>query len=124
MKVKTKKQRRTRVRLRHRQRIRGSAERPRFAVSRSLAHISAQVINDELGQTIVSASSTEPAVRALLQNGAKGGNVAGARVVGKLIAERLVERGMKRVVFDRGGFPYHGRVRSMAEAAREAGLEF
>lgn len=124
MKVKTKKQRRTRVRLRHRQRIRGSAERPRISVSRSLAHISAQVINDELGQTIVSASSTEPAVKALLQNGAKGGNVAGARVVGKLIAERLIERGMKRVVFDRGGFLYHGRVRSMAQAAREAGLEF
>ena len=124
MKVKTKKQRRTRVRLRHRQRIQGSAERPRFAVSRSLAHISAQVINDELGQTIVSASSTEPAVRALFQNGAEGGNVAGARVVGKLIAERLIERGMKRVVFDRGGLLYHGRVRSMAEAAREAGLEF
>ena len=101
MKVKTKKQRRTRVRLRHRQRIRGSADRPRFAVSRSLAHISAQVINDELGQTIVSASSTEPAVRALLQNGAKGGNVAGppecrkglpVRAAGKESKARRCER--------------------------------
>ena len=124
MKVKTKTERRTRIRLRQRQRIRGSAERPRFAVSRSLAHISAQVIDDEFGQTIVSASSTEPAVKVLLQDGAKGGNIAGARVVGKLVAERLIERGMKQVVFDRGGFLYHGRVRSMAEAAREAGLEF
>ena len=93
-------------------------------MSRSLEHISAQAIDDDHGHTIVSVSSTEPAVRALLQNGARGGNVAGARVVGKLIAKRLIERGMKRVVFDRGGFLYHGRVRSVAEAAREAGLEF
>ena len=124
MKVKTKKARRTRVRLRQRQRIHGTAERPRLAVSRSLVHISAQVIDDQIGRTIVSASSAEPAVKALLQNGARGGNKAGARVIGKAVAERLIAQGVKQVVFDRGGFLYHGRVRSVAEAAREAGLEF
>jgi large subunit ribosomal protein L18 len=122
MKVKTKKARRTRVRLR--QHIRGTAERPRLAVFRSLGNISAQVINDELGRTIASAFSTEPAVKALLQNGARSGNTAGARVIGKAVAERLIALGVKQVVFDRGGFLYHGRVRNVAEAAREAGLEF
>ena len=122
MKVKTKKARRTRVRLR--QHIRGTAERPRLAVFRSLGNISAQVIDDQLGRTIASASSTEPAVKALLQNGARGGNTAGALVVGKAVAERLIVLGVKQVVFDRGGFLYHGRVRNVAEAAREAGLEF
>ncbi len=124
MKVKTKKARRTRVRLRQRQRIRGTAERPRLAVSRSLANISAQVIDDQIGRTIASASSAEPALKALLQNGARGGNAAGARVIGKAVAERLIALGVKHVVFDRGGFLYHGRVRNVAEAAREAGLEF
>ena len=124
MKVTTKKARRTRVRLRQRQRIRGTAERPRLAVSRSLEHISAQVIDDQIGRTIASASSVEPALKALLQNGARGGNTAGARVVGKAVAERVIALGVKQVVFDRGGFLYHGRVRNVAEAAREAGLEF
>ena len=124
MKVKTKKDRRTRVRLRQRQRIRGTATRPRLAVSRSLVHISAQVIDDLAGHTVVSASSIEPSVKAMLQGGERGSNLAGARVVGKLVAERLIQHGVKQVVFDRGGFPYHGRVRGVAEAAREAGLEF
>ena len=124
MKVKTKKARRTRVRLRQRQRIRGTAERPRLAVSRSLENISAQVIDDQTGRTIAAASSTEPALKALLKNGARGGNTAGARVIGQAVAERLIALGVKQVVFDRGGFLYHGRVRSVAEAAREAGLEF
>ena len=124
MKVKTKQARRTRVRLRQRQRIRGTADRPRLAVSRSLVNISAQVIDDQIGRTIAAASSTEPALKALLQNGARGGNMAGARVVGKAVAERLIALGVKQVVFDRGGFLYHGRVRNVAEAAREAGLEF
>jgi large subunit ribosomal protein L18 len=124
MKVKTKKARRTRVRLRQRQRIRGTAERPRLAVSRSLEHISAQVIDDQVGRTIASASSVEPALKVLLQNGARGGNTAGARVVGKAVAERVIALGVKQVVFDRGGFLYHGRIRNVAEAAREAGLEF
>ncbi len=124
MRVKTNKDRRTRIRLRQRQRIRGTADQPRLAVSRSLANISAQVINDENGRTLVSASSAEPKVRALLENGARGGNRAGAQVVGKVVAERWIKAGGRRVVFDRGGFLYHGRVRSVAEAARKAGLEF
>lgn len=124
MRVTTKKDRRTRVRLRQRQRVSGTAERPRLAVSRSLAHISAQVIDDRAGRTIASASSTEPAVRGRFEDGARGGNQAGARVVGAVVAERALTKGVKRVVFDRGGFPYHGRVRSVADAAREGGLEF
>jgi len=124
MKVKTKKARRTRVRLRQRQRIRGTAERPRLSVFRSLGNISAQVIDDQSGRTIASASSLEPSLKALLQNGVRGGNTAGARVIGKAVAERLIALGVKQVVFDRGGFLYHGRVRNVAEAAREAGLEF
>ena len=124
MKVKTKKDRRTRVRLRQRQRISGTPERPRLAVSRSLAHISAQVIDDRAGRTIAAASSTEPAVKGRFEDGARGGNKAGARIVGAVVAERALQAGVTRVVFDRGGFLYHGRVRSVAEAAREAGLEF
>ena len=124
MKVKTKKDRRTRVRLRQRQRISGTPARPRLAVNRSLAHISAQVIDDHAGRTIASASSTEPAIRGRFEDGARGGNVAGARIVGAVVAERALEKGVKHVVFDRGGFLYHGRVRSVAEAAREGGLDF
>ena len=124
MRVKTKKERRNRIRLRQRQRIRGSAARPRLAVSRSLANISVQAIDDLAGRTLASASSTEPAVKALLQDGARGGNKAGAQVVGRVAAERLLKNGVKQVVFDRGGFLYHGRVQSVANAAREAGLEF
>ena len=124
MKVKTKKDRRTRVRLRQRQCLGGTPERPRLAVSRSLAHISAQVIDDLAGRTIASASSTEPAVRSRFEDAARGGNKAGARIVGAIIAERARQQGVMRVVFDRGGFLYHGRVREVAEAAREGGLEF
>jgi len=124
MKVKTNKDRRTRIRLRQRQRIRGTAVQPRLAVSRSLANISAQIIDDHDGRTLVSASSAEPKVKALFKDGARGGNKAGAHVVGTVVAERLIETGVRRVVFDRGGFLYHGRIRSVAEAARKAGLEF
>jgi large subunit ribosomal protein L18 len=124
MKVKTKKDRRTRVRLRQRQRISGTPDRPRLAVNRSLGNISAQVIDDHAGRTIASASSTEPAVSGRFEDGARGGNVAGARIVGAVVAERAREQGVKCVVFDRGGFLYHGRVRSVAEAAREGGLDF
>ena len=124
MKVKTNKDRRTRIRLRQRQRISGTAVQPRLAVSRSLTNISAQVIDDQDGRTLVSASSVEPKVKALFENGARGGNKAGAHVVGTVVAERLIEKGVRRVVFDRGGFLYHGRVRGVAEAARKAGLEF
>ncbi len=124
MRVKTRKDRRTRVRLRQRQRISGTPERPRLAVSRSLAHISAQLIDDRAGRTIAAASSTEQAVRGRFEDGARGGNKAGARIVGAIMAERALQKGVTRVVFDRGGFLYHGRVRSVAEAAREGGLEF
>ena len=124
MRVKTKKDRRTRIRLRQRQRISGTAERPRLAVTRSLTHISAQVIDDLTGQTLASASSTEASIREKFENGAQGGNKDGAVLIGTSVAERALKEGVKQVVFDRGGFLYHGRVRSMADAAREAGLEF
>ena len=124
MRVQTKKDQRTRIRLRQRQRVNGTAERPRLAVTRSLTHISAQVIDDLTGQTLASASSTEATIKAKFQDGAKGGNKGGAVVIGMILAERALKEGVKKVVFDRGGFLYHGRVRSVAEAAREAGLDF
>jgi large subunit ribosomal protein L18 len=109
---------RLRIHKRIRARVSGSAERPRLAVYRSLKHIYAQVIDDRAGRTLVSASSND--------KGAKvgGGNVAGAKEIGRAIAERAKEKGITRVVFDRGGYLYHGRVKALAEAAREAGLEF
>ena len=124
MKIKTNKDRRNRVRLRQRQRLSGNAVRPRLAVSRSLMHISVQVIDDMAHQTVVSVSTMEPAIKALFTNGARSNNKSGAKIVGRLVAERLLKHGVKQVVFDRGGFRYHGRVRSIADAAREAGLEF
>ncbi len=124
MRVKTKKDRRRRIALRLRKKVQGTAERPRLVVFRSLAHISAQVINDTTGTTVVSASSTEPSVKASFTDGGGGGNVAGAQVIGKLVAERTLEKGITSVVFDRGGFLYHGRVRKVADAARDAGLKF
>lgn len=124
MKVKTKRDRRERIRLRQRKRIVGTPDRPRLAVCRTLAHIHAQVIDDLAGRTIVSASTAEPAVRALVAPPARPGNKAGASVLGTVIAERLLARGIEQVVFDRGGVKYHGRVRALAEAARQAGLKF
>lgn len=108
---------RLRVHKRIRRKVHGTAERPRLAVYRSLKHISVQVIDDTAGRTLVAASSGE-------KSGATGGNVAGAKAIGKLIAERAKEKGIKKVVFDRGGYLYHGRIKALAEAAREAGLEF
>ena len=102
-----------------RDKIAGSAERPRLAVFRSLHHIYAQLIDDAKGVTLASASTTESAWK-----GRAGGNIAAAKEVGKLIADRAKEKGIKRVVFDRGGFLYHGRIRTIADAARKAGLEF
>jgi large subunit ribosomal protein L18 len=110
---------RRRVHRRIRLKVRGSGERPRLAVFRSLKHIYAQVIDDTKGQTLVAASSAEKAGGA-----SGGGNLAGARQVGQLIAERAVQKGVRAVVFDRGGYLYHGRVKALAEAARQAGLEF
>jgi large subunit ribosomal protein L18 len=124
MKITTKNDRRHRIQLRQRKRIAGTAERPRLSVFRSVAHIYAQVIDDLSGRTIVSASSVEPALKGALPGGARGGNVKGAEAVGKAVAERSIEKGIKRVVFDRCGFLYHGRIRAVAEAARKAGLEF
>ena len=123
MKIETKRDRRERIKLRLRKRVTGTSERPRLSVFRSEAHIYAQVIDDGSGQTLAAASSLEPDVRAKLADGARGSNAAGAKVVGKVVAERLISKGITRVVFDRGGFLYHGRVRAVAEAAREAGLE-
>src|SRR5262245_53312451 len=124
MRIKTKKDRRHRISLRLRKRISGTPERPRLAVYRSVAHIYAQVIDDRAGITLVSASSAEPSVKATLSAPERGGNQAGARAIGRIVAERLKDKGITRVVFDRGGFLYHGRVKAVADAAREAGLEF
>jgi large subunit ribosomal protein L18 len=109
---------RKRVHKRIRRKVAGNTARPRLAVFRSVKHIYAQVIDDSVGHTVAAASSNE-------KSGVKsGGNVAGAKAVGKLLAERAKEKGVKSVVFDRGGYLYHGRVKALADAAREGGLEF
>ena len=124
MRIKTKEDRRERIKYRLRKRVLGKEERPRLTVFRSLSHMYVQVVDDMTGRTIASASTVEPAVKGSLAKTAKGGNVDGAKAIGKAIAERLLEKGVKRVVFDRNGFLYHGRVKAVADAAREAGLEF
>ena len=124
MKIKTKDDRRRRIQLRQRKRIAGTAARPRLSVFRSVGHIYAQVIDDMSGKTLVSASSVEPAVKGAFAKGISGGNLKGAEAIGKTVAERSIEKGIKRVVFDRSGFLYHGRIRAVADAARKAGLEF
>ena len=108
---------RQRVHDRIRTKVQGTAERPRLNVYRSLNHIYAQVIDDAQGVTLVSASTVASKIKT-------GGNVAAAKEVGKLVAERAKEKGIKKVVFDRGGYLYHGRMKALADAAREAGLEF
>jgi len=109
---------RKRVHKRIRRKVAGNTARPRLAVFRSVKHIYAQVIDDSVGHTVAAASSNE-------KSGVKsGGNVAGAKAVGKLLAERAKEKGVKSVVFDRGGYLYHGRVKALADAAREGGPEF
>jgi len=124
MKIHTKDDRRRRIALRQRKRIAGRGERPRLNVFRSVEHIYAQVIDDMSGQTIVSASSVDASLKATFDKGVRGGNLKGAEAIGKAIAERSIEKGIKRVVFDRSGFLYHGRIRAVADAARKAGLEF
>ena len=121
MSTKTKEQIRQRLHDRIRKKIRGTQARPRLAVYRSQGHIYAQVIDDDAGQTLVTASSLDKDVRAKQK---RGGNVAAAKQVGSLIASRAKEKGIAMVVFDRGGFQYHGRIKALAEAAREAGLKF
>jgi large subunit ribosomal protein L18 len=105
------------VHKRIRRKVRGSTERPRLAVYRSLNHIYAQVIDDERGQTLVSASTTEKDLRS-----GTGGNIEAAERIGRTIAERAIAAGINSVVFDRGGYLYHGRVKALTDAAREAGL--
>jgi large subunit ribosomal protein L18 len=124
MRIRTKKDRRERIQLRQRKRIEGTAERPRLAVFRSTSHIYAQVIDDVTGRTVAAAGSTEPGLKKVFSGKAHGGNLAGAEALGQVIAERLKEKGITRVVFDRGGNLYHGRIRAVADAARKAGLEF
>jgi large subunit ribosomal protein L18 len=121
MQVKTKDDVRRRIKARIRKKLSGSPERPRLAVFRSQGHIYAQVIDDEAGRTVVAASSTEKSFRAESKRGA---NLAAAVAIGKLIAQRAQEKGVQAVVFDRGGFKYHGRIKALADAAREGGLKF
>lgn len=104
-----------------RKKIRGTEARPRLCVFRSTKHIYAQIINDEIGKTLVAASTLTPELRSQLE---RTGNIKAAKKVGELIAKKAIEKGIKRVVFDRNGFLYHGRVKALAEAAREGGLEF
>ena len=119
------KESRTKVRLKKHKRIRnrfsGTAERPRLAVFRSNNHMYAQIIDDSVGNTLVAASTLQKDVKAELE---KTNNVDAAAYLGKVIAEKALEKGIKEVVFDRGGFIYQGKVKALAEAAREAGLEF
>ena len=124
MQIKTKQDRRRRIQLRQRKRIAGTAARPRLTVFRSVSHIYAQVIDDLTGTTLTSASTVEPSLKGTFDKDVRGGNLKGAEAIGRVIAERSLEKGITRVVFDRNGFLYHGRVRAVAEAARSAGLEF
>jgi large subunit ribosomal protein L18 len=109
---------RKRIHKRIRSRVSGTQARPRLAVFRSVNHIYAQIIDDGQGHTLVAASSTEKDLKAT------GGNVEGAKLIGRTVAQRAKEKGINQIVFDRGGYLYHGRVKALADAAREAGLEF
>jgi large subunit ribosomal protein L18 len=104
-----------------RKKVVGTSERPRLNVFRSLNNIYAQVVDDTTHATLVAASTIDKEIKEKVKN---GGNIASARMVGELVAKRAREKGLEKVVFDRGGYQYHGRVKSLAEAAREAGLEF
>ena len=112
---------RLRIHERIRKRISGTETHPRLCVYRSNKHIYAQVVDDTRGNTIVAASSLDPETRTEVKS---GGNVAAAKAVGKVVARRAIGKGIQTVVFDRGGYIYHGRVKALAEAAREAGLKF
>ncbi|MCX6362335.1 MAG: 50S ribosomal protein L18 [Armatimonadetes bacterium] len=103
-----------------RAKVHGTAERPRLAVFRSVKHIYAQLIDDDAGATLAAAGSVDPTLKTTIS----GGNIDGAKAVGTLIAARAIEKGIATVVFDRGGFRYHGRIKGLADAAREAGLKF
>ena len=115
---------RQKIHSRIRKKMVGTGERPRLNVYRSVNHIYAQVIDDTQGKTLVQAASIEKGKGAKGEKRPTGGNVSSAKEVGKLIAERAKEKGIKQVVFDRGGYLYHGRIKALADAARAAGLEF
>jgi large subunit ribosomal protein L18 len=117
----TREEARKRRHRRIRKKISGTAERPRLCVYKSLRHIYAQLIDDTTGRTLVAASTLDPQFNS---SSSSRCNIASAREVGKLLAARALERGITRVVFDRSGYPYHGRVKALAEAAREGGLQF
>ena len=119
--IKKKRMGHLRRRKRVRQKVSGTGNRPRLAVFRSLKHIYAQLINDELGETVAEASTLSPELRDNLSN---GGNIAAAESVGALIAKKAKQREIEGVVFDRGGHLYHGRIKALAEAARAEGLKF
>jgi len=121
IKKESKNERRLRRHRRIRKKVFGTPERPRLCVFRSNKHIYAQIIDDTIGHTLVSASTLDPELREKLQ---KTWNKEAAKEVGKLIARRALEKGIKKVVFDRGGYKYHGRVKELAEGAREGGLVF
>jgi len=122
-----KEKRRSRIKrhLRIRKKACGTSERPRLCVFRSLRYIYAQIIDDEAGKTICSASTLEPQIRKQLkEKSISTKNREAAKIVGEIIAKRAREKGVEKVVFDRGGYKYHGRIKALAEAAREAGLKF
>jgi large subunit ribosomal protein L18 len=121
-KMKAKRERRERAHARVRNRVRGSAERPRLSVYKSLRYIYAQVIDDDRGTTLAQASSADPEIRE--QVGSSTSGKAAAKLVGEVVAARAKEKGIEKVVFDRGGYVYHGRVQAIADAAREKGLQF
>lgn len=121
-KVMEKAARKKRAHQRLRQRLAGTTERPRLSVFKSARYVYAQVINDETGSTLVSATSMEPALKGRLTNGPA--TIAAAKVVGEAVAERALAKGIQQVVFDRGGYLYHGKVKELAEAARAKGLQF
>ena len=117
----TKQETRTRLHARIRKNLAGNADRPRLAVFRSQAHIYAQVIDDDAGKTLCQASTLDKEIKGQLKGGA---SVSAAKAIGKLIAQRAKANKVERVVFDRGGFLYHGRIKALADAAREGGLQF
>lgn len=121
-KVIQKRARRKRAHQRSRQHLAGTSERPRLSVFKSSRYVYAQVINDQTGQTIVAAASLEPTLKGRIGGGAA--TKAAAKAVGEVVAERALAKGIQKVVFDRGGYVYHGRVKELAEAARAKGLQF
>ena len=120
--VQRKRERRERAHQRVRMRVRGTAERPRLSIYKSVKYIYAQVIDDDRGHTLAQASSADPDIRQRLTGSAS--NKDAAKVVGEVVAERAKEKGIEKVVFDRGGYVYHGNVKTLADAAREKGLQF